>query len=412
MPGFDAVIGNPPYVLLQDEFRDDVQVRYFRERYLSASFKLDTYHLFIEGSIRLGKAGARCSLITPANFLTNNHLTQLRRFMLANSKIEQIIVIDGGVFRGISVDNAIFVVRSGEQTENEFSVILATTSNETLTQRQTIQVQVDRVIANAHALFTRASEKSGLDLFEKIMRRSTLLGDMADVNFGKQLRDRKKYPGDVIELSGAKKVSGFYKPCYTGRDVTRYRLEWHNLVCFDQEEARSGGCWDAEKQNAKNKLVTRQIGRHPDFALDERGYQCLNTMFMVNLTDQNYAPKYILGILNSPVTRKYWLDHFYDQRKTFPKIKGTYLKQLPIRAINFADAADRAMHDELVRLVERMLALHHSLASAVTETDRALFQAQIAATDQAIDALVYRLYDLSDDEIALVEGSAHRTTTD
>ena len=51
--GFDAVIGNPPYVLLQDAFRDDEQLAYFRSVFSVASYKLDTYHLFVEHAVRL-----------------------------------------------------------------------------------------------------------------------------------------------------------------------------------------------------------------------------------------------------------------------------------------------------------------------------------------------------------------------
>ena len=82
-----------------------------------------------------------------------------------------------------------------------------------------------------------------------------------------------------------------------------------------------------------------------------------------------------------------------------------FLKSLPIRAIDFADAADKARHDEMVKLVERMLDLHKRLAQARTAQDTASLQRQITATDKQIDRLVYRLYDLSDAEIALVEGA-------
>ena len=51
-----------------------------------------------------------------------------------------------------------------------------------------------------------------------------------------------------------------------------------------------------------------------------------------------------------------------------------------------------------------MLALHKQLAAAKTETDRTIFQRQIDATDREIDALVYQLYGLTEEEIQVVEG--------
>ena len=81
------------------------------------------------------------------------------------------------------------------------------------------------------------------------------------------------------------------------------------------------------------------------------------------------------------------------------------LRRLPIRVIDFTNPADVARHDRMVSLVERMLTLHQQRAAAQTETDQQLFQRQIDATDKQIDALVYELYELTEDEIKVVEGA-------
>ena len=59
-------------------------------------------------------------------------------------------------------------------------------------------------------------------------------------------------------------------------------------------------------------------------------------------------------------------------------------------------------------LAERMLDLHKSLAAAKTPHQQTALQRQIAATDQQIDALVYDLYALTPDEIALVEQATQK----
>ncbi|MCI0476926.1 MAG: hypothetical protein L0Y55_11805, partial [Anaerolineales bacterium] len=64
----------------------------------------------------------------------------------------------------------------------------------------------------------------------------------------------------------------------------------------------------------------------------------------------------------------------------------------------------RAVHDRMVQLVEQMLDLHKRLHAAQTQTDRELYQRQIDATDKQIDALVYELYGLTEEEIKIVEG--------
>jgi hypothetical protein len=195
-----------------------------------------------------------------------------------------------------------------------------------------------------------------------------------------------------------------YKACYGGKDVSRYCLVWGRLACLDQETARRGGCWDSRAQNAKNKLITRQIGQYPVFALDARGYQCLNSVFMVNVFEGGPEPLYILAILNSRLIRRYWTDRFYDRRRTFPKIKGTYLKELPIRLPQPDDADDAAHQAELTSLARSMTVLYAERALRRTGTQREVIERQIDATDAEIDRLVYAMYGLTPEEIALVDG--------
>ena len=59
----------------------------------------------------------------------------------------------------------------------------------------------------------------------------------------------------------------------------------------------------------------------------------------------------------------------------------------------------------MVALVERMLDLHKKLAAAAIPADKELYRRQIEATDRQIDALVYELYGLTDQEIAIVEAA-------
>lgn len=73
--------------------------------------------------------------------------------------------------------------------------------------------------------------------------------------------------------------------------------------------------------------------------------------------------------------------------------------------INFDDPADAARHDRMVALVERMLDLHKKLAAAAIPADKELYGRQIEAADRQIDALVYELYGLTEEEVAIVEGA-------
>ncbi len=79
------------------------------------------------------------------------------------------------------------------------------------------------------------------------------------------------------------------------------------------------------------------------------------------------------------------------------------MEQVPIRVIDFTNKSDKARHDRVVDLVERMLKLHVDLPAAKTDQQKTVLERQIATVDNQIDQLVYELYGLTDAEIALVE---------
>jgi hypothetical protein len=76
---------------------------------------------------------------------------------------------------------------------------------------------------------------------------------------------------------------------------------------------------------------------------------------------------------------------------------------VPVASSKFPAA--RAQHDRLAGLVDKMLALTPRLRAATTDGERQTLQNAVTATDQQIDALVYELYGLTPEEIALVEGT-------
>jgi hypothetical protein len=110
---------------------------------------------------------------------------------------------------------------------------------------------------------------------------------------------------------------------------------------------------------------------------------------------------YLCGLLNSHL-----LNFFFKQVSTtfhggYFAANKQYIERLPIRPINFTDSADKARHDKMVSLVERMLELHKR--NPRTPQEKESLAGEIKSTDRAIDELVYQLYGLSEDEIRIVE---------
>jgi hypothetical protein len=119
--------------------------------------------------------------------------------------------------------------------------------------------------------------------------------------------------------------------------------------------------------------------------------------------DVDYSLKYVLGILNSRLINWWYSSHFKGLH-----VKLNQLTQLPIRRIDFGNPAEKSAHDEIVRLVEQMLALQKERQSVRPEDDldRARhLDRQIAGVDAEIDQRVYKLYGLTEGEIKVVEGA-------
>ncbi len=397
--GFDAVIGNPPYVLLQDENRNDAQLKYLRAGYSVASFKLDTYHLFIEQGVKILRAKGLLGYITPSNFLTNNHLSPLRKFLIEKSQPVEITVLNGSVFIGASVDTAISILSKTGSPAVSFPLKTAEAKG-ALEFLRSAQIEPHLVMNDENLLLTGESSVAATSLWKKCDVTGVPLGQIAHVNFGKQLRDRSKFTTDVIEVNTLEKVPKTHRACFTGKDVVRYRLNWSGLACLDDTVAQSGGCWDTERHQAKNKLLTRQIGKVPAFALDSQGFDCLNTVFMIGIKVTDVSPFFLLAVLNSRLIAFLWSEKFYDKRGTFPKIKGSYLKLLPIVK------ASSAEQTKVAEAVQSLISLHRAQAAAQSPHEKDALAKQITATDRQIDALVYQLYALTPEEIALVEGTA------
>ncbi len=85
------------------------------------------------------------------------------------------------------------------------------------------------------------------------------------------------------------------------------------------------------------------------------------------------------------------------------------MEPLPACPIDFANPDDVAKHDRMGGLVEAMLDLHRRLPSAATEHQRRLIEMQVEQADREIDALVYELYGLTPEEIAVVEVAAGKS---
>ena len=141
-------------------------------------------------------------------------------------------------------------------------------------------------------------------------------------------------------------------------------------------------------------------------AIDYTGVYPEQSLYFLFDPQQSHALEYVLSILNSRLFQYVFWEWMATNRDATPQLKKVHLDNFRMRRIDFATPADKHRHDRLVSLVERMLTFQKQLAAAKTAHEKTTIQRQIDATDAQIDQLVYELYDLSADEIKIVEGGA------
>jgi hypothetical protein len=88
----------------------------------------------------------------------------------------------------------------------------------------------------------------------------------------------------------------------------------------------------------------------------------------------------------------------------FIEAKPIYVTQLPIRTVDFNNSSEKAIHDKLVSLVDRMLELHKKKTFLPPSAEREKIEREIAITDEKIDEIVYGLYGITDEERKIIEG--------
>ncbi|HRU10868.1 MAG TPA: TaqI-like C-terminal specificity domain-containing protein [Thermoanaerobaculia bacterium] len=397
-PGFDAVIGNPPYVLLQTLKQPSV-FTYLSCSYRSAQFKIDTYYVFLERALQLASLGARVSYITPSSYLRNKHARALRSLILESAEVELLRVFQYPVFQGASVDTTITVLRRCSEPDPEHRATVSI-AYEKGSRGRTVQLPQAVWAAHPERHFSVPVGGAGSELATRIEQRSIPLGAFATAYFGVQTYDRKRYVAPTPQGSS-------FRPAIDGVNIQRYLLmSPREYVDFRPEAVKSGG---KESVYERERVGVRQIGEVPVATLLPAGVYTLNTIYNIYPVKQTeYDLLFVLGLLVSRAGAWYWRQSFFDQKRTFPKIKKDALLRFPVARIDFSDPADKARHDRMVSLVQTMLDLHKRLAAAKTAHEKTILERQITATDHQIDQLVYKLYGLTADEIKIVEEATTR----
>jgi len=460
--GFDAVIGNPPYVRQESlsGFKD-----YLERHYESFDGVADLYTYFMEKGVKLLRDGGLFSIIVSSSFLRANYGEPLRRTLKKNAAILRIVDFGGLAVFANAKDTYVCIPLLAKGAQQKRVEISKVTSLQNLKLPEYVaanhfSIAHERLSAESWSLKSDAEAA----VFAKVMKAGKPLGDFVE---RKMFYGIKTGLNEAFEVTAAQRTTltksapdskVLIKPFLGGQDIRRYCVEddgrffivipcgwtreqmakakkgsadiseraaWNwfsneypklagHLAQFTdalKKRQDQGDYWwelrpcDYYQHLDAPKIIFPDICKGPRFYVDRSGIYLANTAYCLGTDDL-----YLLGVLNS---RLFW---FAISNISIPfgirageyryRLIYQYMEKVSIRVIDHSNKSDKAAHDRLVGLVEQMLALHQSLAAAKTPPEKTALERQITATDTQIDRLVYDLYDLGADEIKIVEGAA------
>lgn len=231
---FDVVIGNPPYVLLQNTRLSVEEQNILRKNYKTAQYKTDLFHLFFEQGLKcLNDVNAILCYITPNTYLKNKHNNLLREYILKNAHVVEVIRFYVPIFKNASVDNAIIIANTKKEIKSETIVVKDISDNNysSLFNSPSISL-LQKSIMNAEYSFD-------FDLIGNPLANSLstfpILKEFGRAYFGIQTFDRNTFVSKVKEDNN-------YKPVVDGGNVGRYFLKSSTeYVSFSKDAIKSGG---------------------------------------------------------------------------------------------------------------------------------------------------------------------------
>ncbi|HEC1748132.1 Eco57I restriction-modification methylase domain-containing protein [Campylobacter sp. IFREMER_LSEM_CL1846] len=440
--GFDLIIGNPPYIRQEDikELKPNLAKNY--KVYKGTS---DIYIYFYELGFNVLKQNGVLSFITSNKYTRAGYGEALREFLLKNTTLLEYIDLNGiKVFESATVDTSILSFEKAKTKDNSFKYLAPNTE---LLKENDFNIEsildFNKIAQNSLSKesFTFNDESTNA-LKAKIEKHGTPLKDWhgLNINYGiktgyneafiitTEKRDEilAKCKDEVEKERTAKLIRKMLR----GRDIKRYSYEWAGLWVINTHngyKSKSGEKIEAinideypslkqhlkpyyktlEKRTdkgktpynlrncayleefEKEKIVYSEIVRKPQFYLDTKSnFYAEATSFI--LTGENL--KYLIAFLNNDFVA-FMFKMFYaggNLGENGFRYKKAFLERLPIPKIN---SKNEKLANELISLVDEILNLKEQDKNANTKTQ-----------EDKINSIVYKLYNLNEEEIKIIEG--------
>lgn len=385
--GFDAITGNPPWVFSgsDEEGITPAQKAYFRGSYESArERKMNLFSLFVERSLSILHEGGLLGFIVPNTLLRVTSYEGIRRYILAHAKILQIVNLEAGVFQDVTASTIILILQKEGDPEKRRSHMVKVFPNgisSYVIERPQVDFQ-----KNAMCIFDITSfEEVSSGFFRRLEEGSVPLGDLCkEMIFGVVITK------NFDEVVASTQKSSKYKPFLEGRDISRYRINFHQKY-LHYDESKLHRARTPEVFETPEKILVQRIagGRRPlKAAYDNQQYYDKESINNIILSDKRFSVFYILALLNSSLFSFYYAKKFSNESALTVNVSKAYLSKLPIRDIPPEE------QKPIASLAEQMLALQRKLGD-IPEHNRVQREEvieEIGVLDDRIDEEVFSLY--------------------
>jgi hypothetical protein len=384
--GFDAIVGNPPYVnarLVKQEQGEPVK-RYFRQHYRCARRAFDLYVLFVERSHDLLRDGGRAGMIVPNKIATLDYAQPCRELLLQETTLDTITDVSSQeTFRDASVYPYIITWTKLRPVPTHSVRIVTVDETKCLSQ-----AKVSRRIRQAEW-----SAEAGFNIHETIdveARVSTRpLNRCATIHSGTTGFSAERMANALQEQDTTD--GGHHFEFIVSGNIDRYSISSGNVRFIKRLFKQPVLSTDSEvltesKRNlfANAKIVIAGMSRRLEAAFDSGGLALGVQVYAVARFEDD--PRFLLGLLNSKLMSYLLCTRFQAKRLAggYLAINKGQLAKLPIRHIDEGDAESVSLRDGIASLVDGL-------------------KRAGGTSDGEIDRLVYQLYALTDDEVETVE---------
>ncbi len=357
--GFDVIIGNPPYVFGREKFTQG-EKDYFNNCFETSEYQINTFIIFIEKAIKLLNNGGYLGFIIPNSLLKLSSISKLRKYILENSKICNIVTLEGYSFDNVNVETVIIILQKGGKTGNVELLNISSQLDISKNEKQTVDGVNWSTSENADFdIFINVEDKM---VIRKVTERSKPLCENFIVKAGLQAYEKGKGIPEQTAEDVVKRPYDFnYKvddttfPYLDGKDISRYFVGKFSYWLKYGDNLAAPRTFDLF---SNPRILIREItAKYPRMLVcvyTEETY--LNNRSIINILDAKsnvYSLKFLLGFLNSKLASYIFIKtNPKANRSMFPKVILENLKSFPI------PNCSEDKKSELAKMVDEALISH------------------------------------------------------